>query len=474
MMLGNPFSPCPAMRVVCLCFALWLALASLPSLAANPLPPLTPAERQYLARGETVRLCVDPDWAPFERINEQGQHEGIAADLLALVTQRTGLKLALLPVHNWEESLAASRSGRCQVMSFLNQSPARDQWLDFTSPIFLDPNVIIAREETPYIADLHSQAGKTVALPRGTAVEERIRRDYPELVPVLTESESEAIALVSERKVDMTIRSLVVAAYAIKKEGLFNLKIAGSVPDFNNRLRIGVIKGQPVLRSILEKGVATLTPLEREQIVNRHVAIQVQEGISLRTVWQVLAGLMVLFGLALLWMRKQKSLIRRLEYLSVTDRLTGVYNRMKLDEVLAAETLRAARSGRPFGVIMLDVDHFKQVNDRHGHQIGDRTLTELVGALRQRLRATDIIGRWGGEEFLLICPDTDLAGTARLADMLRQHIADQTFSSRDSQTASFGVACHRAMDSVEDLVSRADSALYRAKRDGRNRVCVST
>ena len=149
-------------------------------------------------------------------------------------------------------------------------------------------------------------------------------------------------------------------------------------------------------------------------------------------------------------------------------------NRMKLDEVLAAETLRAARSGRPFGVIMLDVDHFKQVNDRHGHQIGDRTLTELVGALRQRLRATDIIGRWGGEEFLLICPDTDLAGTARLADMLRQHIADQTFSSRDSQTASFGVACHRAMDSVEDLVSRADSALYRAKRDGRNRVCVST
>jgi len=108
MMLGNPFSPCPAMRVVCLCFALWLALASLPSLAANPLPPLTPAERQYLARGETVRLCVDPDWAPFERLNARGEHEGIAADLLRLLASRAGLTLRIHVTPDWDASLAAS------------------------------------------------------------------------------------------------------------------------------------------------------------------------------------------------------------------------------------------------------------------------------------------------------------------------------------------------------------------------------
>lgn len=459
------------MRVVFLCFCFWLAAFCQNALAANPLPTLSAAERQYLARGETVRLCVDPDWTPFERINEQGQHEGIAADLLALVMQRTGLKLTLLPVSNWDESLAASQSGRCQVMSFLNQSPARDAWLDFTSPVFIDPNVIITREEHPYIADLHSQSGKTVALPRGTAVEERIRREYPALRPILTETEEEAIALVSERKADMTIRSLVVAAYAIKKEGLFNLKIAGSVADFSNRLRIGVIKGHPLLLGILEKGVATITPLEREQIINRHVAIQVQPGISMDTIRKLLAALAVVFALALLWMHKQKSMIRRLEYLSVTDRLTGVYNRMKLDEVLAAETLRAARSQRPFSVIMLDVDHFKQVNDKYGHQVGDHTLAELAAALRQRLRATDTIGRWGGEEFLLICPDTDLPGVTRLAEMLREHIAGHAFSTRDAQTASFGVASYRAGDTPEDIVSRADSALYRAKHAGRNQVC---
>ena len=85
------------------------------------------AEQDYLRRVRSVTMCVDPDWVPFERINDQGRHEGIAADLIRLVAQRVGLAIELLPVKNWEESLAASKAGRCQIMSFLNQTPARDR-----------------------------------------------------------------------------------------------------------------------------------------------------------------------------------------------------------------------------------------------------------------------------------------------------------------------------------------------------------
>ena len=451
-----------------------LVLAGISSLAfpaeSVPAPQFSGQEQAYIAATKTIRMCVDPDWVPFERINEQGKHEGIAADLVQTVAQRVGLRIELFPVKNWEESLAASKAGDCQIMSFLNQTPARDKWLVFTDPIFFDPNIIITREEHPYIGDLKGLAKKTVALPKGTMVEERIRREYPDLTPILTESEQQAVALVSDRQADMTIRSLIVAAYAIKKEGLFNLKIAGHVPDFTNKLRIGVIKREPILRDILDKGVKTLSAQEREAISNKHVSIQVQHGIDYRLVWKIVGASSIILLIVLLWMKKLRALNRKLEKLSITDRLTGLFNRLKLDEVLESEVARAPRSGQPFSVILIDIDHFKAVNDQHGHQTGDQILIDLAEILRSGTRATDFVGRWGGEEFLIVCPYTDAASACQLAENLRQTIQDHRFPVVAQKTASFGVASFRQDDTVREIVSRADTALYAAKAAGRNRV----
>lgn len=451
--------------------ALLAWMPSLPS-AAGVLPAIdfSAQEQAYIAQAGTIRMCVDPDWMPFERISDEGRHEGIAADLIQLVAQRVGLRIELHPVRNWQESLEASQAGVCQIMSFLNRTPQRDRWLIFTSPIFFDPNVVIAREEHGYVVDLQELSGETVALPRGTMVEELIRREYPNLGVVLTGSEQEAVRLVSERKADLTIRSLMVAAHAIRKEGLFNLKIAGHVPEFTNHLRIGVIRSEPVLRDILDKGVNTLTQQEREAISNRHVAIQVQQGLDYRLVWKILAGSALILLVSLFWIRKLRVLNHKLERLSITDRLTGLYNRLKLDEVLATETMRAVRFGHPFSVILIDIDHFKLINDQHGHQTGDQVLVELAQLLRAGTRATDSVGRWGGEEFLLICPHTDGAGACKLAEMLRQAIHDHRFPVVPPQSASFGVASFRQGDGASEIVSRADKALYAAKSAGRN--CV--
>ena len=272
--------------------------------ANAPSPPMefTPAEKAYIEKAGPIKMCVDPDWAPFERINPQGQHEGIAADLIQLVARRTGLQIELHPVKDWDESLAASKGKLCHIMSFLNQTPVRDAWLIFTAPIFSDPNVLITREEHGFIADLRSLKGERVALPRGTMVEARVRRDFPNLKVVLAASESDAMKLVSERQADLTIRSLIVAADAIKKEGLFNLKISGQIPEYTNQLRMGVLKDETVLRGILDKAVKTITPQEREAITNRHVAIQVQRGIDWTRVY-VLLGLLAVATLlvAYIW-----------------------------------------------------------------------------------------------------------------------------------------------------------------------------
>jgi diguanylate cyclase (GGDEF)-like protein len=448
----------------------WFFLPGTVLAAPYPDIHLTPEEQAYLDRAGTIRMCVDPDWVPFEQINAQGQHEGIAADLVQLAANRVGLKIELYPVKTWEESLAASKNKQCQVMSFLNQTAAREQWLIFTQPIFFDQNVIVTREEHPYIGDPKALTEHVVVMPRGTMIEERLRSDYPRLRVITTATEAEAMTLVSERKADMTIRSLIVAAYEIKKKGLFNLKISGQIPEYANQLRIGVLKNEPILRDILNKGVGTITVQEREAIANQHVLIKVQQGIDYTLVWQVIAGSGLIMLLVLAWNRKLTALNNELARLSVTDTLTGLFNRLKTDEVLIAEFKRSMRSDHPFSVILVDIDHFKHVNDTYGHQVGDQVLITVAKTLQTNTRGTDVLGRWGGEEFIIVSPHTDQIGAVKLAENLRQSLQDQNIPRVQQITASFGVATYRSSDQPKDLVARADAALYEAKRQGRNRV----
>lgn len=448
-------------------FGALLALAGLatPSLAAA----LTEDERAYVASRGPVTVCVDPDWAPFEIINSGGQHEGIAADLLSLAATRVGLTLALVPTASWSESLEASQQGRCTLLSFLNQTPKREQWLTFTDPLFTDVNVFITREDHPYVIDPGSLEGDSIVFPRGTAMEELIRAKYPNLRVMVVEEEKDAIAAVEQRQAGMTMRSLIVAAYTIRKEGWFNLKIAGQLPDYENRLRIGVIKSEARLVPILNKGIATITPSERGQIVNRHVSIKVERPFDYLFLLKLAGGMVAIIGMTAFWAYRVKRLNTALTIMSQTDVLTGVANRARLNCDLDTEFARWTRYRRPMSVILIDIDFFKQINDVHGHLTGDRVLIQLAGILRETVRGTDCVGRWGGEEFLVICPETTLEQAVALAERMRLAVAQARYPTGQTQTISLGVACSQPGDTPDSLLQRADTALYASKKSGRNR-----
>lgn len=155
-----------------------------------------------------------------------------------------------------------------------------------------------------------------------------------------------------------------------------------------------------------------------------------------------------------------------------TDRLTGLRNRASLEDLLEMEINRAAQKEAVFAVILMDMDHFKRINDTHGHQAGDSCLKELAELLIRQSRPTDIVGRWGGEEFLIICPNTDERESKDLAESFRLAVSAHRFTKTGAQTASFGVAVFMTGDDGETLIGRADRALYRAKGAGRNRVEV--
>jgi diguanylate cyclase (GGDEF)-like protein len=156
--------------------------------------------------------------------------------------------------------------------------------------------------------------------------------------------------------------------------------------------------------------------------------------------------------------------------LSRTDRLTQLVNRIQLDHVLEANLQHALRHTTPFSIILLDLDHFKQVNDIHGHLVGDAVLISAAKILTANTRANDTVGRWGGEEFLIVVPNADLGHAAQLAEKLRSEIESYDFPAVGKITASFGVTSFAQEDDVQKMVNRADMTLYTAKRAGRNRV----
>ena len=155
--------------------------------------------------------------------------------------------------------------------------------------------------------------------------------------------------------------------------------------------------------------------------------------------------------------------------LANTDFLTGTSNRRHLYEVLEKEVEWASRSGKPLALIMFDLDHFKQINDTYGHDTGDELLKSVASLVGQNLRKSDWFGRWGGEEFLILAPETTLEKAQSLADRSKLAIETESFKV-DVLTASFGVVTYRPGETAKTLLKRADKALYRAKENGRNRV----
>ena len=167
---------------------------------------------------------------------------------------------------------------------------------------------------------------------------------------------------------------------------------------------------------------------------------------------------------------------RIVERQALVDDLTGVANRRQTEDALPAEIARAERLGTSLTLVVADLDDFKSINDEHGHAVGDDVLREFAAVLRATVRESDLAGRWGGEEFLLLLPGTGAIGGAQLADRVRIVLAERSFAGRGGVvfqvTCSFGVAQLRAGDDGRELFAAADRALYRAKRKGKNRVEV--
>jgi diguanylate cyclase (GGDEF)-like protein len=168
--------------------------------------------------------------------------------------------------------------------------------------------------------------------------------------------------------------------------------------------------------------------------------------------------------------QKNKMNAKSMEKLAMQDPLTGLMNRRSFNTIAKMRFNEAQKSGRIDSLSMIDVDHFKKINDRHGHDIGDLTLKAVAKTIRSNFRSSDLVCRWGGEEFVVYLPDTDESDAKMLAERLRQQIAAGLYCNNYVVTVSQGLASVTAHGSYEQMLKEADERLYKAKADGRNRI----
>ncbi|MEJ5173303.1 MAG: GGDEF domain-containing protein [Hydrogenothermaceae bacterium] len=177
--------------------------------------------------------------------------------------------------------------------------------------------------------------------------------------------------------------------------------------------------------------------------------------------------IVVLIAVAIYQILKMKAIA---EKNAITDKLTGAFNRMAIEPIINAELDRSKRNNKPISLIIFDIDFFKKINDRYGHDKGDYVLKNVTEIIKRSIRKSDYLIRWGGEEFLLILPETDIDGAKKLAEKLRTAVENYSFKDVGQVTISLGITQMKTVEPLDNAIKRADEALYTAKNRGRNRV----
>ena len=202
---------------------------------------LTKKEEIYLSNRDIVTMCVNPSYKPFEEIDNSKNHIGITADIIKLIKDRLNIQIKVIPTKNWEESLEFSKLKKCDIISFLNETTKRKEWLTFSNSLFTDENVIIGRFENPIIKDL-SKIKASIAVAKETSFYQIIQDDFPNLMIIPVETPEEAFKYVEQKKADLTLGSLIMSAYTIKENNFFNLKILNQLENYQNHFKIGIQK----------------------------------------------------------------------------------------------------------------------------------------------------------------------------------------------------------------------------------------
>ena len=545
-------------------------------------------EEIYLKGKKQITMCVDPDWMPYEKL-EDGKHIGMVADYFNIFQKEIGIPIKVIVTKTWSETLAVAKNRKCDIISLAMKTEKRKKYLNFTKPYVEMPFVLATKPNVSFINNLDKLKKEKIGVIKGHAINEILRKKYHNINIINVKNISEGLQKVVNGELFGFIDNIASIGYMLQSNFLNELKITSKF-DEKWKLGIAIRSDDLILLNIFNKVISILSPHIKQDILNNYVSIKYEQGFDYSLFWKIFGAIFILaIGLLVryitiskynkeiekyiimidnnvlisssdingkithvskalcrltgytkneligkghnifrhkdmpesvfenmwdtlksgkFWQGEVKNLNKdgshywanikinldynknktlkgytairnditdkkQIEKLSLTDTLTQIPNRRYLDKEYELELKRAQRYNTIFSIIIIDIDFFKQVNDTYGHQVGDDILIQVAQLLNQNIRNTDILGRWGGEEFFIISPETNIEESKNLASKLKDVIEYFDFPVVRSITCSFGLSQYNQKDEKNDTFKRADKALYQAKKSGRNRVITS-
>jgi polar amino acid transport system substrate-binding protein len=419
-------------------------------------------------------MCVDPYFMPFEKVDENGNYIGIIADLISTLSKNTSIKFELIGKTSWTDSLNLIKNKKCDILPFAAETIKRKEFLNFSQSYFTFPLVITTKNSEMFINNLESIKHKKIAIVKNYAAIDLIKYKYPDINIMEVKNIKDGLNKVREGIAYAFIDTFPNIIYRIQKDSLSDVKISGDT-FINLTAKVGIRNDELILQSIMNKAIKSLNEETKNNIINKWLTIVKEETFDMDLFIKIFTLVFIVFISIILLViiksnRTLSLLNKELEILSTTDKLTQISNRSKIDEIIQKEIDLSQRYKNDLCFIMADIDLFKRINDNFGHIRGDSILKEFSKILSDNIRKTDFVGRWGGEEFIVVCPQTNKEQTRRLAEKLRTLIENYDFKKNTRITSSFGIYQYQEGDSLKTCIKHVDDALYEAKNSNRN--CV--
>lgn len=461
----------------------WLGVQTMPRQRSVQ---LNEQEAAYLrSKNNRLSYCIHPRHHPLESLNPDKHHTGMSSDLIRALREQLPVSFSLQITDSWHDTLQALQQGECD---FAPMTEPRSQLpgLSFSKSWHNAPNVILGRLNAPFIEQLSELEFQPLGIEANSPLIPQLQQRYPNLQLIPVKNSLQGIQQVRRGQLYAFIGTLAHSRYLLQKEGLADIRVLGRLPIDNNYAI--AMQNQPQLTGIMNKLLNSLDRSEFNRIENNWHALQPEKKPDYTLIWQIAGAFVAVFLLLFYWNRKLGSLNNqlqkanaRLAQLSQTDQLTGLGNRNYMEQSLQQLSTQPADS--LIGVALIDADHFKAINDRHGHKTGDLCLQVLGRCMQQHFnQPQDYLIRFGGEEFLIFSiTESEQALNDRL-EHLRWAISQETIGQDLHFTISIGVSfCPLKTFCLqhEQRIARADAALYEAKTRGRNRLisdqqrCVS-
>ncbi len=440
------------------------------------------SQKDFLATLSEIRICVDPDFMPFEYINNNGEYIGILADYIALFSEHLQTPFVLYPTTSYPESLQALKQGSCHlIVADIATNKIKEDFLT-THVYFVSTRAFAVHKESPFVDDFSKISHQPTGVVVNTPVESLLPQLYPRANIVSVATVGEGLRKVSSGELYSLVNVIGVMTYSLQKQSITNVKIGGILQGGTPFSMLVNREFEPLV-AIINNVIPLISEQDRKRIFENWIAVEHVKGIDWLFLGSIIGGVLLISStiivIIIVWNKTlrheislRKAAEEKLRHLAMVDSLTNVANRNKFYEKLDEAFIYAKRQKTSVALTAIDLDDFKCINDQFGHPVGDAVLIEAARRLEDSCREIDTVARLGGDEFSIIVVDPDIeTGFIKLGERILENFAQPIiFEGRELTIGiSIGFAIHNEhTQSMETLVANADKALYEAKGKGKN------